>query len=335
MPNRDESIQNFCREIVEYLNSSRHHSPEISEDAKQDASPEVLTLIKKTQIKVAKEIQKLIGDPDQIEKLLNLYVIDQTLYDMHHRINKSELTVSKHLCSAIKNTARKQLIKIKAKRKEAEKHYKWRLKRNSLINLICYPIGIASAFAGFTNPDDVTFYLTITLLCFMQIFLFTNFWINGAKAKKDEVFEENDPASIERALWFLTHDHLITLLEPPSFSPQYQDRFFNMLVQLALSFGWVPKNEIDIEDLIENGKKALEDAYSTLPSNFDPDLIHKWRKDFEAVQLGLHHLFGDSLYSFNQTTKQNPSFYLDRYSDLESSELGKNLHHFLKKTESF
>lgn len=333
MPNRDESIQNFCREIVDYINSSNESTPEISEDTVKQASPQVLTLIKKTQIKVVKEIQQLIESGEQVEKLLNLYMIDQTLYNLHHQINKTEIIVAKNLYQAIKNEAKRHLKLIKKKRNEATKRYKRRLKINSLINLFCYPIGIASAFAGISYPDDVTFYLTITFLCIMQLFLFSNFWINGAKAKRDEVFQKYSSDSTKKAFKFLTPGHLITLLEPPSFAPRYHERFFKMLVQLAISYGWVPKKDIDVEDMIENGKKALEDAYSTQPTTFDPEYIEKWRKNFEEIQLGLHQRFGNSLYSFNLKTKETPSFYFEQYSAFKSSKLGENLHRFLKKTE--
>lgn len=333
MPNRDESIQNFCREIVDYIESSSKSNPEISEDIVKQASPQVLTLIKKTQIKVVNEIHQLIESGEQVEKLLNLYMIDQTLYDLHHRVNETEIVVAKNLCQTIKKAAKKRLKYIKRKRNEAKRRYRRRLKVNSFINLLCYPIGIASVFAAISYPDAVSFYLTIGLLCVMQLFLFSNFWVNKAKAKRDEVFHHYNSIPTRKALTFLSPEHVIALLEPLSFAPRYHKRFFSMLVRLATSYGWIQNKEIEIDSMIETGKKALEDAYSTQPKIFDPTFINEWRKHFEEIQLEIHERFGTSLYSFNLKTKETPSFYLQEYKALKSSELGKNLHKFFEKTK--
>ena len=333
MSNRDESIKNFCREIVDYLASARQNSPEITEDAFQHASPEVLNLIKKTQIKVASIIHELVESGENKERLLNLYVIDTTLYQLHHRINKTENTVAATLCLKIKSTANQHLKSIYKKREEAENRFQRTIKWNNRIRILCYLVAIVCMFAGFAYPEYVGIYLSITLICLTQIFILGDLWRNGAKNKRDKVYLKNDPDPTKSALQFLSPDHLIFLLDPPSFSPEYHERYFIMLIELAKSYGWTAKKQIDIEDLIENGKLALEDAYSTLLTKFDPEFINQWRKDFEKIQTELHHLFGDSLYSFNQKINKNPFYYLKKFSSLLSSDLGRHLIQFLKKTE--
>ncbi len=333
MPSPDESIENFCKEIIAYLRQTQQHSPVPPHKPSTLNAPQTLGLIKKTQISVGEKIRELLESGKDEEKLLNLYVIDSTLYQLHHQNDQKEIAVLKKLCASIKTALTKQLTEIKSKRKAAEERFEKRVKWSNRMRVLCYIVGAVCAVLGFTNPDDVTIYLSITLLCLTQIFLFSDLWIGGAKTNKDRVFKANDPVAASAALTFLSPDHLIVLLEPPSYTPEYQERFVRMLVDLAIAWGWIPDEEVEIEDLMENSQVALEEAYSILPRSMDPAWIKKWRLSFEEIQLGLHHLFGDTLYQFNQKIKENLQYYYECFSELRESELGRHLQQFLKKTK--
>ena len=333
MPNPDEWIENFCKEIVNYLTQQRQSSPDLSEEPSEQVSAHTLTLVKKTQLKVSEKIGELIESGEDKERLLNLYVIDSYLYELRHKIDQQERRILKILCSSIENSLQNHLKTAEIKRQGAKDRLEKRLKWNNQARVLCYIIGTVCVFLGFSDPVHVGIYFSITLVCLTQIFLLGDFWISGAKAHKEKVYEINDPKIISSALNFLNTDHLFVLLEPPCFAPDYQERFMRMLIHLTLSFHWMPKENIEIEDLMENSKAALEEAYSTFPVTYDPVLIKKWRIAFEEIQGELHHHFGESLYNFNTKIKTNPDFYLEKFSQIKSSETGRKTLKFLKKTK--
>lgn len=333
MPNLDESIERFCNEITNYLSHERQSSPELSLEPSGEVSPHTLTEVKKTQIKVSEEIGGLLERKTEEERLLNLYALDSTLYKLRHEIDQKERHFLKNLCDSIEKALEIHIEGLKKKRQEADERLLKRAKWNNRIRVLCYIVGFVCAFLGFADPDNVGIYLSITLLCLTQIFLLGDFWINVAKSHKEKVNRNNDPEICLGSLKFLSEDHLALLLEPPCYDPAYQKRFVQMIVQLAFSYQWVPNEEVMKDNLMENSRAALDGAYSAQPNAFDPAFIKKWRLSYEEIQTELHQHFGGSVYQFTIKNQNNPLFYLERYSQIKTSELGKKIQNFLKKTK--
>ncbi len=334
MESSDANILSFCEEIILYINDKRNTPPEFSGEIRSSESDETLEQIKKTQLQLFHAIHQLIDSQKQGGKLLNLYVIDETLYNLHRQINQKEQSLVKKLCQFIKKSLLDHQQVMEKSRKEAEARYSRADGWNDTIRFMCYLIAIVSTFAAFAYPSKARLYLWIILFCLAFTFLIGDAWKKNARQKRDRIFELNDPKIIESALAFLTPQSITTLLEPPSFSSKYQELFFQMLINLAISNQWAAREDVHFDDLMESAKIAFDKAYSNVAPHLISETVHEWKEEFEEIQAALHEHFKDSFYALNIKSRRDPLYFLSKYSEIATPSIEKKLKKFIAITKS-
>jgi len=334
MSNEQNAAQAFCQEIVRYLKDQQEGIPSISEVSQKEVSPGIQNLIKSTQERVNREIHTLLKDETNEERLLNLFVIDHSLYQLHRKLCEQERIQALHLSLKIEKSLKNHLKVLKKKRIKGTKRYRKHKKWITFIRVLSQLIGITTFATAFFYPQHGTPLLTTAIICAIYILLFEGVWNDIAHDRLKKEKRNSNPTLTKKSLEFVQSKNLQTLFEPISFTSDYQSRYFEMLIAIGSSSGWKPKRNKDLESFTENAKELFSTAYSTSSQPFDPKFISQWRDSLEIIQKGLHKHFGDSLKKFSEETKRDPLYFLKALTAFQHSSTAKALHSFLQQTES-
>ncbi len=333
MSEQPDAVQAFCQEIVRYLKGEQPTTPHLAHSSHFQTSSEIQSLLKQTQQHVIHKIRTLLEKKNDNETLLNLFVIDQTLYQLHQEYCKKETHTLLHLCLTIEKALKKHLKHLKRQRQEAEVKYEKDKKRITSFRITVQLISALSFITAFFFPVYAIPLFSIALTGFTLALIVAGMWENTAYKRLQSTTESSDPTLTQNTLQFLNEKHLKALFEPNSYSAKFIRNYFEMLTALGLCFGWIPNEQIDREDIIETACKAHLSAYFPSNKTGNADIIFRWRMNFEKIQEEIKRHFGSSLSLFNKKTKENPLYLLQAIHSFELSTNGKLLQSFLHETE--
>lgn len=333
MSSDSDAVQAFCNEIIQYLKGKQTELPNLVDSSSSQTTEEIQTLLKKTQKQVSQKIQTLLEIKKNGHVLLNLFVIDQTLYQLHQTHSKKERITLLHLCLTIEKSLNKHLKELAKQQKLAEIQYNKHRKRNNLFNFTSLLVGAISFISAFFNPEYAIAFFSIALICFTHFLILGRMWRNSAFKKLQLERKKSDPSLTKKALIFLKPEHLKALFEEKSYTSEYQQNYFKMLIALGKCFDGALNEKINQEVILETAKNACLLAYSNTKKIGNADIIIHWRADFEKIQKQTKELFGRSLENFNAKTKSSPLHFLEVLESFRQSSTRMQLQQFLHDIE--